>query len=94
MINGQGTVQIIERNINSNDASQQTSTTTVNSTLFTFTRTSAQGASPLSSTFTTDSASNGLNGTMVECLEVDGPMAEESTLILIMDINHCELLIL
>ena len=94
MINGQGRVQIIERNINLNDVSQQTSTPMVNSTLFTFTRTSAQGASPLSSTFTTDSVSNGLNGTVVECLEADGPMAAESTLILIIDINHCELLIL
>ena len=94
MINGQGRVQIIDRNINLNDASQQTSTTMVNSTLFTFTRTSAQGASPLSSIFTTDSVSNGLNGTVVECLEADGPMAAGSTLILIIDINHCELLIL
>ena len=88
----QDRVQTIVRSINSDDSSQQMSTTMVNTTLFNFTRTSTQGASPLVSTLTIDSVSTALNGTVVECFEVDGPMAVETTLILVIDINHCKLL--
>lgn len=93
MIDDQSRVQTIESNINLNDSSQQTSTEMVNSTPFNFSRTSTRGVTPLISTLTTVSMSNDLNGTVVECLEVDGPMAVESTVILVIDINHCEFLI-
>ena len=92
MVDDLGRIKNIERNINLNDPSQQTSTAMVNLTLFNFTRTTTQGTLPLISRLTINNVTNALNGGVVKCLEVDydRPMVVESTLILV---NHCEFLI-
>ena len=86
-----GSAQNIVRNINSNDLSQQTSTTTVDATFFNFTRTSNNGILPLVSTLTIDSPSSFLNETVIRCLEVDGSMAVKSTTIIFIDSGSSKL---
>ena len=82
----------IERNINSDDVGAQTLNITVrNVTLFSFTRTSTQGASPLVSTFTIINVTNNLNGTRVHCVEVDGSMSADFTTITVVDNGHSKL---
>jgi hypothetical protein len=73
---------------NSRDANQMPSNIDVNLTTFTFTRTSAQGASPLTSTLSIDSVSIDLNGTVVRCTDVSNPMTSASTTIQIIDIGE------
>ena len=57
------------------DASQQTSSATVNSTTFTTVRTSDQDSSPLISTMVIDPVNRDLNGTVVNCEDVGTSMA-------------------
>jgi hypothetical protein len=68
--NEQGVPQEYRRSINSQDASQQVSMIQVNSTSFTFMRTSDQGMLPLISMLVIDSVNRYLNGTKVYCLDV------------------------
>ena len=82
----------IERNIISDDVGAQTSNRTVNSTLFSFTRTSTQGASHFVSTLTIINVTNNLNGTRVHCVEVDGSMsANFTTIIVVAEAGHSKL---
>jgi hypothetical protein len=74
VVNDQGITEEITANSNSRDSSQQMSQRVVNSTTFTFIRSSAQNR-PLVSTLSIDSVSAGLNGTEVCCVEVGGSMA-------------------
>ena len=60
----------------------------VNSTTFTFTRSSASRASPLNSTVSIDSVSIGLNGTVVRCTDVANPITSASTMVKIVDISQ------
>ena len=53
----------------------------INSTTFTFIRTSAADASPLISTLSIDSISISLNGTVVNCMDANNPMTLASTTI-------------
>ena len=70
LVNEHGTMlEEITRYINSGGA-YQTSQTLLNSTTFTFTRSSIQGILPLISMLLVDSVSTGLNGTVVHCMEV------------------------
>ena len=80
MGNDQGAPQEYRRNINSHDGSQQISVIAVNSTSFTFMRTSAQGSSPLISTLVINSVSRDLNGTVVHCLDVGTSMITSTTI--------------
>ena len=57
-------------NINSQDVSEQVSMIELNSTTFTFMRTSSQGSLPLVSMLVIDSVNRYLNGTEVHCLDV------------------------
>ena len=92
VVNEQGTPEEIVTFSNSRDRSQQVITAMVNSTIFTFMRSSAQGASPLTSTMSIDSVTIGLNGTVVYCMEEEGSMpASESTTIRVIDTNKSEL---
>ena len=68
--NEQGVPQEYRRNINSQDGSQQVSMIELNSTTFTFMRTSNQGLLPLISTLVIESVNRYLNGTEVHCLDV------------------------
>ena len=82
--------RIIEKNIQSGDTSAQTSTETVNSTLFISTRTSTQGATPLVSTLTIINVTNNLNGTRVHCREVGDSMSANFTTIVV-ETGHSKL---
>ena len=65
--------------------------TTVDSVMFTFMRTSEQGAtSPLISTLSIDSVSIGLNGTVVRCSDLTDSMISASTTIQIIDTSQSE----
>ena len=55
---------------------------TVNSTIITFMRTSAEGNSPLTSTLVINSVSGALNGTVVHCVDVGTLMAANTTICL------------
>jgi hypothetical protein len=68
--NEEGVPQEYPRNINSQAVSQQVSMIEVNSTTFTFMRTSDRGMLPLVSTLVIDSVNIHLNGTEVHCLDV------------------------
>ena len=59
----------------------------VNSTTFTFMRSSAQNKSLVS----TLSISAGLNGTVVQCIEVRDSVTSASTTINVIDVHNCEL---
>ena len=92
VVNEQGTLEDITTFSNSRDTSQQVTSITVNSTTFTFMRSSARGASPLKSTLSIDSVSIGLNGTVVNCTEEEGSMpASKSIIIHIVGASSSEL---
>ena len=73
--------------INSRDTNQIKHIKDHNTT-FTFTRSSAQHASPLISTLSIDSVSFGLNGTVVQCMDVMNPTTSASTTIQVIDISN------
>ena len=72
---------------NSRDANQISRTITVNSSAFTFIRTSAHRASPLISTLSIDSVNISLNGTVVRCSDVENSTTPVSTTIRIIDVS-------
>ena len=78
--------------INSRDIMVRTKSTSLNSATITFMRTSAQGASPLTSTLSIDSVNIGLNGTVVRCSDVANPMTSASTTIRIINTSQSELI--
>ena len=78
VVNDQGITEEITVNSNSGDTSQQISQRVINSTTFTFMRSSAQNG-PLISTLSIDSVSIGLNGTVVRCVEVGGSMLSSAS---------------
>ena len=86
-----GTLEEITATSNSDDTSQQMTQRTVNSTTFTFMRSSAQGASPLISTLSINSVSVSLNGTVVRCMEV-GSVTSDSTTIYIIELSNSEII--
>ena len=88
VVNEQGMNEEITAIRNSLDSSQQLTQVVVNSTTFTFMRTSTQRASPLISTLSIDSVSIGLNGTVVRCMDVANPMISASTTIQIIDTSN------
>ena len=90
VVNDQGIAEEITANINSRDIYQQMSQPLVNSTTFTFMRTSAQNG-PLVSMLSIDSVNIGLNGTVARCMEVGGSMTSASTTIQIINVNQSEL---
>lgn len=79
--NDQGRLQEYTRLI-SQDGSQQTheSEITINSTMITFMRTSAEGSSPLTSILVINSVGGALNGTVVHCVDVGTSVAANTTI--------------
>ena len=78
--NGLGRPQNYERNINSQDRSQQVSTVTLNSTTFTFMRSSTQGMTPLVSTLVISSVSIALNETIIHCIDASTSLMASTTI--------------
>ena len=95
VINEQGIEEEIIISRNSRDLSPPPKERIINSTTFTFTRATAQGASPLISTLSINSVSIGLNGTVVRCVDAsaNSPMTSASTTIQIIDISNSKLVI-
>ena len=94
VVNERGTLEEIIGYSTSTDRSQQVTPMMVNSTSFTFMRSSAQYDVPLISTLSIDKVSIGLNGTVVHCMEADSSSmmkASESTTIHIIGANSSEL---
>ena len=91
--NEQGILEKITNDvtINSRDPYNQMTPAVVNSATFTFIRSSAQEDSPLISTLSIDSVNIGLNGTIVQCMDVANPMTLASTTIQIVDVSQSEL---
>ena len=92
LVNEFGRLEEITATSNSEDESQQMTQRTVNSTTFTFMRSSAQGASPLISTLFINSLSVSLNGTVVHCTEIGGSMMSDSTTVYIIEISNSEII--
>ena len=88
VVNDEGGLEEITAFSNSRDPTQQLTQITVNSTTFTFIRTSDQGASPLISTLSIDSVSIGLDGTTVHCMDTANSTIPASTNIHIFDVTN------
>ena len=90
-VNEQGTLvePVNSVQINSVDANQM-SQRVVNSSTFTFMRTSGQGDSPLITTVSIDSVSIGLNRTVVKCTDSGNEMTLASSTIQIIDTSQSE----
>ena len=88
-VNEQGTLvePVNSVQINSVDANQM-SQRVVNSSTFTFMRTSSQGDSPLITTVSIDSVSIGLNRTVVKCTDSGNEMTLASSTIQIIDTSQ------
>ena len=85
--NDQGTLlEVTSAQINSRDDNQMTKIS-VNSATFTFLRSSVEDTTPLISTLSIDSVNIGLNGTVVNCLNIANPIASASTTIHVIDAN-------
>ena len=90
VINEQGMEEEITVSSNSRESSPPPRERIINSTKFTFTRTS-EDVLPLISTLSIDSVSIGLNGTVVRCSNASNPMTSASTTIQIIDTSQSEL---
>ena len=91
VVNEHGMEEEITAIRNSIDPSPPPRQRIINSTTFTFTRTSAQGDSPLISALSIDSVNINLNGTVVNCMEANNPMSSTSTTIQIVDTSNGKL---
>ena len=90
VVNEHGRDEEITAFSNSRDPADQMTEESVNSTIFTFMRTSAQFVSPQISTLSIDSVSSGLNGTVVNCMDIlYNPVISAST-IQVIGISHSE----
>ena len=72
---------------NSLDSSLPPKERIINSTIFTFTRTSAEDVLPLISTLSINSVGIALNGTLVHCMDANNPMTSVSTAIYIISVS-------
>ena len=93
VVNEQGMEEEMTVSRNSRDSSPPPSERIINSTMFTFTRTSAEDVLPLISTLAINSTSIGLNGTVVHCRDVSNAMISASTTIQIIDTSTSKLAI-
>ena len=76
----EGVPQEYSRSITSEDGSQQVSMIELNSTTFTFMRTSSQRMLPLVSTLVIESVNRYLNGTEVHCSDVATTITASTTI--------------
>ena len=81
VVNEHGMEEEITAIRNSIDLSPEPKERIINSTTFTFSRTSAEDVSPLISTLSIDSVGISLNGTVVNCMDANNPMTSNSTTI-------------
>ena len=91
VVNEHGVEEEITAIRNSIDLSPEPKERIINSTTFTFSRTSAEDVSPLITTLSIDSVSIGLNGTIVNCRDANNPMVSASTTIQIMEASSSKL---
>jgi hypothetical protein len=88
-VNDQGTLEEATTSVHINFLDDnQISLGVVNSSMFTFTRTSTPRVLPLISTLSIDSVSIGLNGAVVRCSDAANPTTLASTTIYIVDIGE------
>ena len=87
VVNEQGMEEEITNSRNSRDNSSPPKDIVINSTTFTFSRTSAPLALPLISTLSIDSVGIGMNGTVVYCMDANNPVVSASTTIQIIISN-------
>ena len=89
VVNEYGRVEKIIAHSNSIDPTRQLQAQrTINSTTFTFMRTSARWVTPLVSTLSIDSVNIGLNGTVVRCLDLTNFARLASTTIYVIDTSE------
>ena len=90
VVNEQGMEEEIVVSRNSRDPSPPPRERIINSTLFTFSRISAEDALPLKTTLTINSTSIGLNGTVVHCMNASysNAITSASTTIKIVDTSN------
>ena len=88
VVNEHGMNEEITVSRNSRDSSPPPRQLIINSTTFTFTRTSAEDALPLISTLSINSVNISLNETEVRCMDANNPMTSASTTIYIIDISE------
>lgn len=62
----------------------------VNSSIFTFTRTSTEGRVPLMSTLVINPVNRILNGTIVTCMQVSTPDSSAAVIHVLVENNYCE----
>ena len=87
VVNEQGMEEEITVSRNSRDHNPKPREILINSTTFTFSRTSAEDALPLISTLAINFTSIGLNGTVVHCMDANNPMTSASTAIQIFNVS-------
>jgi hypothetical protein len=90
VINDNGEDEPVIGFISAGSPAKQSVLIQVNSTTITWTRNSSQNVLPLIVTLSIDSVSIGLNGTVVNCMEVGGSMVSASTTIQIIDTSNGE----
>jgi hypothetical protein len=90
VVNEQGRDEPITGFTTAGSLSNQSVLLQVNSTTFTFIRNSSRSFLPLIVTLSIDSVSIGLNGTVVNCMEVGNSMSIASTIIQIIDTSNGE----
>ena len=88
VVNEHGMDEEITVSRNSRDPNPEPKERIINSTMFTFSRTSAEDALPLISTLSINSVSIGLNETVVGCMDANNPMTSASTTIYIIDVSE------
>ena len=91
VVNEQGRDEEVTIFITAGAPSNQSMPIVVNSTIFTYMRSSAQNAIPLTSILSINSVSIGLNGTVVNCMDPGNSMASALTTIQIIDTSQSEL---
>ena len=85
----QGTMEEIANSVSINARDDdQMKQILLHSATFTFTRISARGTLPLISTLSIDSVNIGLNGTVVQCIDVANTMISASTTIQVVNISN------
>ena len=90
VINEHGMEEEITIVRNSRDDSQPPRERIINSTIFTFSSTSAEDDLPLISMLAINSTSTKLNGTVVHCMDAVNAMSSASTTIQIIDTSNGE----
>ena len=93
LLESEAMINSYTRTFSSGDSSSKQPSITINSTMISFVRTSAEGVSPLISTLVISPISRTFNGSRVECIELPRGTSESSfTVVHVMDFDcNCKL---